>query len=187
MIQKELVDIYSKYEELKVVHSGEVHDLTMDGWKLIAVMGAENIEPEYIEHAQYVPGHKDEYGSYVSAQWQKTSISKERAVKILLFLMGLERNAVTERLRGQLEDAHRANENANKTIDDIVREKIKLEKEIKVLNAQVDSQQHSYSSLSSELQTKSEILNRMEEDMAKITKAFGELEVKKVLQGLNDV
>jgi len=179
-------DLYGKYEELQVVGGGKVHELTLQGWKLIAIMGDECTEPAYIEHVQFVPSHEDQYGSQKPEEWKSITAQRDTVVRTLLFLMGLDRDVATERLREKVRELKLQSIESDVKFKELEKDMSKDRHELGRLGSSNGHLAETNSNLHTELDAKSEVLNRMEEDMAKIRKAVGELEFNKILQGLNE-
>jgi hypothetical protein len=169
---------YGEYGELIVETSTGLHDMTKDGWLLVEVLSEDEIVELTMGKAHVTPNDVNGYPAHKD-NYTETEQSTARRLKFLLGkprgLVQDELRANAERLNKELVAANTALRGRKKELDHVGESLEKALNNVECYKSLYKSEKTHHS----ELQAR---LNKMEEDLAKIRSALGDIRFKEIVE-----
>jgi hypothetical protein len=156
----------------KVVNAHEVEGLTMNGWRLDDVLQESSVECFNESTPLVVPGQ-----SYPTTY----NGTKGFVVTKNLFVMKKDGSAIVAEAEEALAQTEKARKNfADRTIE-AEKKTVEAQKEVATLKSELATSAAFARQLSTQLVTERDLKQKMENDIAKIRQAVGELKMKEIL------
>ncbi len=160
---------------------GDLEILTRDGWSLTKVIQSDRMIDVQEDVAAYDEAPEGSNSGYRNPGWQHTSIMRKVVVMDTIFLLEKDESTVIAELEDRLKETEAKASAANV-------EKKKAEMELRDAKAShqfvVDESRRRNEALAKALSDAEELRKtkaRMEEDLARIQRAVGELRVRDIL------